>query len=214
MLKLAMQGKLYYAPVRAPQRILDLGTGTGIWAMDIADEFPNAEVMGNDLSPIQPRWIPPNLSFEVDDVEAPWTFSRKFDFIHCRGLGNAVRDWPRLLRQAYEFTAPGGAVEFVDYDVRWVTPDDSLEEGSPIHTLINTFIKLHRDAGQEPCPGLFLEGWFKDAGFKDVRVTKMPMPIGTWAADKKMVRRSDRSIICSDGDCGMLTWPRGVFRRK
>lgn len=28
---------------------------------DFADEFPNAEVIGTDVSPIQPSWIPPNL---------------------------------------------------------------------------------------------------------------------------------------------------------
>lgn len=38
------------------KRILDIGTGTGIWAMEIGDRFPAAEVIGNDLSPIQPEW--------------------------------------------------------------------------------------------------------------------------------------------------------------
>lgn len=34
--------------------MLDLGTGTGIWAIDFADEYPSANVIGTDLSPIQP----------------------------------------------------------------------------------------------------------------------------------------------------------------
>ena len=33
----------------------------GLWAIDFADEFPEAEVTGTDISPIQPTWIPPNL---------------------------------------------------------------------------------------------------------------------------------------------------------
>lgn len=28
------QGKLHYAPLESPQKILDVGTGTGIWAID------------------------------------------------------------------------------------------------------------------------------------------------------------------------------------
>lgn len=32
-----MKGELFLAPVQKPQRILDLGTGTGIWAIDIAE---------------------------------------------------------------------------------------------------------------------------------------------------------------------------------
>ncbi|KAK1479787.1 methyltransferase domain-containing protein [Colletotrichum tamarilloi] len=50
-------------------RILDIGTGTG--ATEMGDFFPNAEVTGIDLSPIQPSWVPPNVKVEVDDVESP-----------------------------------------------------------------------------------------------------------------------------------------------
>jgi methylase of polypeptide subunit release factors len=44
-----MEGKLHLAPVKDPQRILDVGTGTGIWAIDTADLYPSAEVIGTDL---------------------------------------------------------------------------------------------------------------------------------------------------------------------
>lgn len=36
--RLVLGGKLYLAPIgENPSRILDLGTGTGIWAMDFAE---------------------------------------------------------------------------------------------------------------------------------------------------------------------------------
>lgn len=44
--------KLCQAPViKNPevQRVLDLGTGTGIWAIDFACQNPHAEVIGMDL---------------------------------------------------------------------------------------------------------------------------------------------------------------------
>jgi methylase of polypeptide subunit release factors len=44
-------GKLHLAPIDTPQKILDIGTGTGIWAIDAADTYPSAEVVGTDL-----RW--------------------------------------------------------------------------------------------------------------------------------------------------------------
>ncbi|CEI41933.1 unnamed protein product [Fusarium venenatum] len=34
--------------------ILDVGAGTGIWAIDVADEYPWAEVIGTDISAVQP----------------------------------------------------------------------------------------------------------------------------------------------------------------
>lgn len=54
---LLLDEKRYLAPIGPnPQQILDLGTGTGIWAMDIADQFPSAQVLGIDIAPIQPTW--------------------------------------------------------------------------------------------------------------------------------------------------------------
>jgi len=54
---LSLRGELFLAKIpEKPQRILDCGTGTGIWALDVGEVFPSAEVIGVDLSPIQPIW--------------------------------------------------------------------------------------------------------------------------------------------------------------
>jgi ubiquinone/menaquinone biosynthesis C-methylase UbiE len=73
--------------------VLDLGTGTGIWAIDFADAFPNTQVTGTDISPIQPSWVPPNLKFEIEDFTEEWTFpGNTFDYIHMRYLYGSVPD--------------------------------------------------------------------------------------------------------------------------
>lgn len=91
--KLQLDGALHVCPLEDPKEVLDLGTGrshlvsirssadcrlgTGIWAIDFADEYPDCQVVGIDLSPVQPSWIPPNCRFEV--VSLPeCTASRPF----------------------------------------------------------------------------------------------------------------------------------------
>lgn len=48
-----MDGKLNEAPVpEDAKRAIDLGTGTGLWAINFGDEHENTEVLGIDLSPM------------------------------------------------------------------------------------------------------------------------------------------------------------------
>lgn len=68
-----MLGKLHMSPLREPREIPDVGTGTGIWAIDMADTYPAALITGTDLSPTQPSWVPPNVRFEVDDYTEKWS---------------------------------------------------------------------------------------------------------------------------------------------
>ena len=46
--------------------------------------------------------VPPNVRFEIDDVEAGWTYNQNFDYIHCRFMGNAIRNWSQLVDQCFE----------------------------------------------------------------------------------------------------------------
>lgn len=71
--------------------------------LPVGDEYHGAEVIGIDLSPIQPSWVPPNVRFTVDDAEADWLYGADtFDYVHARFMSMAIRDWPQLLGKAYE----------------------------------------------------------------------------------------------------------------
>ena len=57
MLRITLGNKIYLSPIGdKPANILDIGTGTGIWAIEMADAFPSATIVGTDLSPTQPSW--------------------------------------------------------------------------------------------------------------------------------------------------------------
>ena len=134
--------------------------------------------------------MPENVKFEVDDAEEQWTFRQPFDFIHARYLAAAISDWPKLMRQAFEFTKPGGWVEFQDFFLDYYSQDGSMKPEHSIQIWITTLLEALRSWGKEPSPGPLLEGWLKDAGFVNVVARKFNLPIGPWPKDKHLVSES------------------------
>ncbi|CAK7271502.1 hypothetical protein SEPCBS57363_004654 [Sporothrix epigloea] len=180
-------GALHYAPLKNPQKVLDIGTGTGIWAIDMGDEYPEAEVVGIDLSPIQPSWVPANVRFLVDDAEQPWvTEPETYDYIHIRNMASAVKNWDSLMTQALTALKPGGWIEI--QDLNWLLrcdddtmgPDYSLTQMTKYmgQALSNFGIKLH---SPDDNPERLTE-----AGFVDIRHKIDKVPVGTWPRDPNM----------------------------
>ncbi|KAJ6436997.1 PRO41 protein [Purpureocillium lavendulum] len=183
--------KLFTAPIDSPSRVLDLGTGTGIWAIDMADEFPSAEVIGTDISPIQPPMVPPNCIFHIDDAQLEWTYRPgSFDFVHIRGLYGSIRSWEELYCQTYSALRPGGWIENTEISIH-VQSDAQEVRDNPDHIFwrwanvlwegADRIKKTLRIADDGKMPMLA-----RGAGFVTVKESRYKVPIGSWSRDPKM----------------------------
>jgi len=101
---IALGGRYHLATLRNVPglRILDVGYGTGIWAMDVKNEYPNAIITAIDIGDAQPAMnregqpvdygvdFRSGVDFTLDD----WGLQDgTFDFIHCAMLCGSVPDW-------------------------------------------------------------------------------------------------------------------------
>jgi len=153
----------------------------------MADQYPSATVIGTDLSPIQPEWVPPNCQFEIDDVTLEWTFPPDhFDFIHIRELFGCIPDWDFFFQQAYNHTKPGGWIEIVEHSVQPIASDGSV---GPDHFLTlwgQTVIEMGEKFGKSFTIWNESEERMKKAGFVDVTVVNYIWPINGWSKDRKL----------------------------
>lgn len=193
-LLMTLDHALFLAPIaddpsHPPRRALDIGTGTGIWAIDFADQFPQCEVTGTDLSPIQPLWCPPNCQFVIDDCLQDWTWPpRHFDFVHLRAMYGSIPDWVDLYRKAWRHLVPGGWVQHLELDVKI----DSDHADLPADHIFNRWADLFYEGGEKMgrsfavARGHTMRDGLEAAGFIDVVEKKVKAPIHSWPRDPRL----------------------------
>ncbi|GAP88078.2 putative mRNA 3 -end-processing protein YTH1 [Rosellinia necatrix] len=156
---------------------------------DFADAHPKAEVIGTDISPSQPEWVPPNLKFEIEDCTQPWTYpADAFDFIHLRYLFGAISDWGALHAQAFRACRPGGWVEVVEPSVQVRSDDGSVRKGTAFYDWGLLFHEASSKYGRSMriVDDGIIPGSLRDAGFVDVHSRRFKMPATPWPRDPEL----------------------------
>ncbi|CAI6339500.1 unnamed protein product [Periconia digitata] len=184
----ARRDQLHHAPV--PQhgvpRILDLGCGTGIWAIDMADRYLNSEVVGIDLVNIQPEKIPPNLRFFLPrDYESPWTLGEdSWDMIHIRMACGSVSSWPYMYQKAFTHLKPGsGWIEHVEIDLQPRCDDHTLSPESQVTKWYNYLADATARGGRPIAYEHNTRQLLQAAGFIDIQETIIRAPFNSWPND-------------------------------
>lgn len=147
----------------------------------MADLYPNTEVYGIDLSPIQPQDVPENYYPQVDDIESEWTFPPDyFDYIFSRHLCDSIQDWGQYLEQMFKHCAPGGWIELSEYPHELGSDDGTLNENMALWKWFKYMNLAITQSGRDPDVALKLGDMVKKAGFKDVSVKMIKMPWAPW----------------------------------
>ncbi|KAL2758875.1 hypothetical protein ACRALDRAFT_2040938 [Sodiomyces alcalophilus JCM 7366] len=185
---LTFDGQLALSPAARKKdlrRVLDAGTGTGIWAIDFGDEHPEAEIIGLDLSPIQPSFVPPNVHFLIDDLEDEWAFSHSFDLVFGRMLVGAIADWPRFIKQSYDNLEPGGWLELQDVCFPPGCDDGTVTDDEPISQWSTYMLEATRRVARPADAAKLYRQQLVDAGFVNVEEKIYKWPTNTWPKDPK-----------------------------
>ncbi len=183
MLRYILRGN-YVAPVRRPQSILDVGCGTGRWGGEMARLFPQANVVGLDLTPpsaaslavTQAQGAPPdNYAFIEGDITKGLPFTdNSFDFVHMRLVVLALPSnaWAPAIQEIKRVTKPGGWIELVDTAVTPRAP------GS--RQWVEWAQTLARYRGIDMTAGARIGQFLHEAGLHRVQEIPLEIPIGPW----------------------------------
>ena len=174
-------GANYKAPIDPDflRSILDVGTGTGQWVMDLAREYPHSRVVGIDIeAPPAKETTPLNCVFYEGDILKGLPFPNfTFDYVHQRLLVDAIPaiKWPFVISELVRVTRPGGWVEL-------------LESGDVYHRMgpAQKHLKKIWDAGIAQA-GFdlslmpLLNTMLIDAKLGGVKLEIIEVPLGKWA---------------------------------
>ncbi|KAI0913984.1 methyltransferase domain-containing protein [Ustulina deusta] len=215
-LKRLFNGKNYFAPwsqERPPKRVLDLATGTGMWPIEMAEEFESATIVGTDLSPIQPEYVPPNVHFYIHDARLDeWWWPDPFDYIHA----NFEID---VARKAFDHLEPGGWFEAQELLPTLGCDDESMPDDYAPNLLFNDL----EDCSRRELRPLDIAKTYKqgliNAGFVDVTEQVYKIPINGWAKSRNWKTLGDLwNVNCLDAIQGvamaLLHRARGLKRHQ
>lgn len=170
--------RLHHAPVQSPRNVLDIATGTGIWAIQFAHKHPESTVIGTDISLIQPAvgTVPSNVSFVREDSEKDaWIFPKLFDFVFLRIVFSCFDDHRVVMQKAFDNLKPGGWIEFNDFTLEHLSTDGS-GDGTAHARWTELMVQAAQNAGRDFHVAKKYKQWLLEIGFVDVVEEVIPVP--------------------------------------
>jgi ubiquinone/menaquinone biosynthesis C-methylase UbiE len=193
MLRYVLKGN-YLVPVAKPARILDIGCGTGRWVMEMAQEFPQAELVGVDLKlpGESTTMFPANCQFQIGNVLEGLSFEdAAFDFVHQRLLLFAVPllSWQQLVNELVRVTRRGGWIELTE-----VSPFFQ-HSGLSTERLLGLIVGAAQQRGLDMSISQHIGPLLSVSGLKRVGTSTQLIPLGKWGGQLGMMALADIQAI-------------------
>ena len=162
-------------------RFLNLGCGTGIWAIDLATAYPEAYVLGVDVVATQPLEHPPNCEFNTPfDFEKDWTRGEPWDLIHLQMGCGSVSNRPSVYHKAFAHLHPGGWFEQLEIDFAPRCDNGSLD-GTALAYWYEHLKKATEQLGHPiTCNSHEIVAELQKAGFAEVWHSSVLLPLSPW----------------------------------
>jgi len=159
--------------VTAGMRVLEVGSGLGLLANEVASSAPNVDVVGIEISGAQlaaarPQ---PGVTFRQGDAHSLDFPDGSFDLVYARYLLEHVSDPERVLREMRRVTRPAGRVAVCENDIsllRFDPPCPSFDRAW------ETFARFQTSLGGDGLIGRRLFRLFRHAGFSDIELSVQP----------------------------------------
>ena len=74
----------------------------------------------------------------------------------------------------------------MDFTMTFYTQSGEFKPGCMVDKWTKHLKEFFKIVGLEPEPGPKLEGWVRGAGFTNVHVQRLPLPVGMWPKDKRL----------------------------
>ncbi|KAK7738785.1 hypothetical protein SLS63_002122 [Diaporthe eres] len=128
---------------------------------------------------------PPNVQFEIDDLEESWNFSYPFDYIHALMMTGAFRDWPNFYRQAFENLNENGWVEIQDIHFPLYCDDDTMRPDGAVKRWSDLMVEAGEKSGFNLSACALAGDMMHEAGFVDIVRIPYKWPINEWPREPK-----------------------------